>query len=400
MTKIEATKRSIWATGAVAAGYVIGYLSAFSTPVVIGNMMQRLGLSEQEVGAVVGLELMFIALATISLSIMAITPSLRIQSIVGALLALLGHGLTILTESLEWLLLARAVAGFGEGLILAGANRLGASLKNSDREFAIAQLALSVFTMFMLTTVPYSLDFYDYRSGSVGILLVIILFLPVIFRFPEPELDSSEELQSASKLSRFPSKAFGVPVLIAFALLSLADVAMWTFTEQIASGIGISTKTAGAVMGGATALGLCGAVTAAILGNRLGRLWPMVLGLGVLAFAVVGQVYARDVASYAVCLLSLNFVILFLTPFFLGTLSELDHSGSWATVSGVLIPIAFSLGPVLAGAVAESQSYVVLGWMTGCFAITALVLMVAVILHPKSPFRRHVGSENASFTPR
>jgi MFS family permease len=382
----------LWITLAVVSGYVIGYLSPFSMAVVVGSMMQELDLSERAVGVVVGVELLFIAIAAAALSAMSRAPDLRLQAVVGAVLALVGHAIVVVSDSLPLLLLARAIAGLGEGVVLSAANRLGATQLNPDRHFAFGQVGISVFTMVMVVTVPLFIDQYGYRAASFGLLLVICLWAPVLIRFPDacPEEVSEEECSNGSV--QFPFKRHGILVLSAFALMSIADVGMWIFVERIGALIGVATERVGLLLAGATALGLLGALGAAVIGSRWGRLRPMLFGLIALALANLGVVYASNLALYATSLMPLNMAILFLTPFFLGTLSVLDPRGSWTIASGILIPMSFSVAPVLIGAVAAAGSYIAVGWATSGCALVAMVLMVYVHLHPASSLSGSTGT--------
>ena len=161
--------------------------------------------------------------------------------------------------------------------------------------------------------------------------------------------------------------------------MNVADVAIWVFTEQIGVRIGISPNTIGLLLGIGTGLGLLGALLAAVISDRFGRLIPITIALLLLAASNIGLGQAETITGYAFSLLPLNLAILFLTPYFLGTLSSLDTHGSWTAATGVIGPLAYATGPLLAGMIIVDGSYSAVGWMTGGFSMAALFIMAYVL---------------------
>lgn len=385
MTK--AVDRALY--GPVAAGYVLGFISVFSIPVLIGSMMAGFGITETQIGIVVSVELAGIAASSLLLSGKISHLSLRNVALTGCIVAVVGHGLAVAADALWFFVVARAIAGFGEGAALAAANGAGAAARKPDKVFAVAQIAVSAFTMILVGLSPFVIAEWGYRAGILGIMGVFLLCVPAIFSFPaEPETVSAET--SLQDVSRFPNLFLGILTLAAFALMSIADVAMWVFTDRIGFHIGVSSETTGLLLSIATGLGLFGAFLAAVLSDRFGRLIPISIALLLLVASNIGLGHATSIAGYTVSLLPLNLMILFLTPYFLGTLSELDVHGSWTAASGVIGPLAFAAGPLLAGLVIVDESYAAVGWLTGGCAAVALIIMTYVLTAHKrgrrSPF--------------
>ena len=364
--------------GLVSAGYVMGYISAYSMPVFVGALMAGFGISEKEIGFIVSAELGGIAISSILLAGNIGRLNLRYVALLGCMIALLGHGITLAAGSLWFFVLARFFAGIGEGMVLAAGNGGGASASNPDRVFAVAQIAISIFTMLLVGLLPHVIGTWGYRGGILGIIVVIFLWFPVIFSFPASSAVESND-DSVKHGFRFPNLRFGVFTLGAFALMTVADVAIWVFSEQIGVRIGISPNTIGLLLGITTGLGLLGALLAAVISDRFGRLIPMTIALLLLAASNIGLGQAETFSGYAFSLLPLNLAILFLTPYFLGTLSGLDTHGSWTAATGVIGPLAFASGPLLAGMIIVDGDYSAVGWMTGGFSVAALFIMAYVL---------------------
>ena len=364
--------------GLVSAGYVMGYISAYSMPVFVSALMAGFGISEKEIGFIASAELGGIAISSILLAGKIGRLNLRHVALLGCMIALLGHGITLAAGSLWFFVLARFFAGLGEGMVLAAGNGGGASASNPDRVFAVAQIAISIFTMLLVGLLPHVIGTWGYRAGILGIIIVIFLWFPVIFSFPA---SSAVELNDGpvKHSFRFPNLRCGILILGAFALMTVADVAIWVFSEQIGARIDISPNTIGLLLGIATGLGLLGALLAAVISDRFGRLIPITIALLLLAASNIGLGQAETFSGYASSLLPLNLAILFLTPYFLGTLSVLDTHGSWTAATGVIGPLAYAVGPLLAGMIIIDRAYGAVGWMTGGFSMIALFIMAYVL---------------------
>ena len=195
--------------GLVSAGYVMGYISAYSMPVFVGALMAGFGISEKEIGFIVSAELGGIAISSILLAGNIGRLNLRYVALLGCMIALLGHGITLAAGSLWFFVLARFFAGIGEGMVLAAGNGGGASASNPDRVFAVAQIAISIFTMLLVGLLPHVIGTWGYRAGILGIIIVILLWFPVIFSFPA---SSAVELNDGpvKHSFRFPNLRCGI----------------------------------------------------------------------------------------------------------------------------------------------------------------------------------------------
>ena len=79
-----------------------------------------------------------------------------------------------------------------------------------------------------------------------------------------------------------------------------------------------------------------------------------------------------------IALLPLNWAILFLVPYFLGALADLDPRGSWTTLSGAVVSFAVALGPPVVGWLALSLGYATVSTIMGLCVLLALALMLVV----------------------
>ncbi|MBW2370525.1 MAG: MFS transporter [Deltaproteobacteria bacterium] len=179
--------------------------------------------------------------------------------------------------------------------------------------------------------------------------------------------------------AKFPHKPLGVIILIGILLVFLGDISLWSYTERIAAHIEIPVDTIGMILGATVIAGLTGGILAAVIDTRWGRCLPMTLGLLVLAMSIYFLPYARSTSTFILTMVAWNASYLFLLPYLMGTVSELDKDGSWAVMAASVQNIGAAVGPAIAGLVVLRWSYPGIGWFCGTGAMVALVLTLWVL---------------------
>ena len=111
---------------AVAAAQTLGYLGWTSSPIIIGGLIDVLGMTASAAGILVTSELAALAIASWVSAGAVGKYSRRIIGFTGAGLAFLGHALSSLIPPFEVLLLLRILAGIGQGITLAAGNAVAA----------------------------------------------------------------------------------------------------------------------------------------------------------------------------------------------------------------------------------------------------------------------------------
>ena len=258
-------------TAGVAAGYVAGYAGLYSFVVLVGPLMERFNLTEAGIGALFGLEMLALAIASVWFAGKGIVLNIRRFSLFGLLAIIAGYLVAMASMQLWQFALARFVIGLGEGLVLGAANSAGATAANSERVFGVAQLAISLATMLLVSTIPQLTVHWDYRAGMCLVLAVVLLTGYFLSFLPEHAVAEKPGIRKSS-LTRFPHLPLGILILLAFLLFSLADLSVWLFSERMGDRIGLSPTTIGLLLGVGTGLGLAGPVLAILLHVRYGRI--------------------------------------------------------------------------------------------------------------------------------
>ncbi len=374
----------------VAAGYVTGYAGPYSFVVLVGPLMERFDLTEAGIGALFGLEMLALASASVWFAYKGVGLNLRRCSLVGLGAIVLGYIYALLSAQLWQFALARFIIGLGEGLVLGAANSAGATASNSERVFGGAQLAISSATILLVSGIPPLTLYWDYQAG-IGLVLAVLLIMGLFLGYlPERALAEKPDNQ-VSSLNRLPHLPLGFLILLAFLLFSLADLSVWLFSERIGDQVGLPPTTIGLLLGVGTGIGLAGPVFAIFVHVRYGRILPFSIGLLLLAGSIFGITHAYNVQTYIVSLLPLNFAVLFLYPYFLGALSEIDPTGAWTTLSAPVVSFGLAVGPIIGGVLAAESGYETVGWFAGALTLGALGLMLVVL--NRAVFRNALSSE-------
>jgi predicted MFS family arabinose efflux permease len=122
---------------AVVAATSVGLMGANLQPMLIGAIMDGFSLTAGQAGLAGSVELGAIAVASLLIARRVSSLSRTRLALVGAVVTILGYGLSAAAPSFGLLVGARLVAGCGEGAILAAGNAAAASARDPDRLWAL-----------------------------------------------------------------------------------------------------------------------------------------------------------------------------------------------------------------------------------------------------------------------
>jgi predicted MFS family arabinose efflux permease len=369
----RATPRDSWRfLLAVVAAFGVAYAGVNALPLLLGSLVDGLGLDEAGAGALGSLELGGLAASSLLLASRVDRVSRRRLAIWGALGACAGHGLSALAGSFPVLVLARIAAGLGEGATIAAANSAVASVRDPDRLFAQASVLGGLIAAASLVALPYAIEPWGHSGGFGAIAGISILCVPFLFWLPTiPE-------SSATARGLPGRKLLGVATLGAILLFSAAQGALWAFSERIGIAIGFSREEVGLALGVTTLAGLAGGVIAAVLGTRGGRPMLLTVGLGANVVSTWMVVMAGTSELYLAGLLAWGIAFYFALPYLLGTAAALDPLGRWAAAAAGASAVGMALGPGVAGLVVSGSGYPALGGFVIACGLGAAVLILPV----------------------
>jgi predicted MFS family arabinose efflux permease len=360
---------------AVVGASAVGLAGTNVLPLLLGALSEGLALGAGATGLIGSVELAAVAIASLAAATQVHRWSRRGLALVGAGIALLGHVVSALVGDYGSLLLARGLAGLGEGLALAAANAASAGAPDPERLFAQVALVGGLGAAVLLAALPFATEGYGYPGGFGVLAGVCIGSVPLILWLPRPPAGGA-----AARVLTVVAGTRSVRMLIAALTLAAGEGALWAFTERIGNGIGLGATAIGGLLAACTAAGLGGAALASALGTRLGRVGPLALGLLLLGLATIALGQARGAGLYTAGLLAWGLSFFFVTPYLLGTAAALDRRGRVVAASSGMTSIGVALGPALGGFVVASAGMPALGWLVCGCAMAALALTAPVAL--------------------
>lgn len=359
---------------AVAAAQTLGYLGWTSSPIIIGGLIDVLGMTASAAGILVTSELAALAIASWVSAGAVGKYSRRIIGFTGAGLAFLGHALSSLIPPFEVLLLLRILAGIGQGITLAAGNAVAAGSDYPDKIFARVTTLVVFGIALQLFFLPYVTTPFGPAGGYLVLATLTLAVTPAFIFLSSPPNTGGQEIDKV-----LPNPGLGLLGIVAIGLIAVGQGSVWTFTERIATAAGLDAVAAGGILGAGTLLGIAGASLAVWLGTKHGRTIPITLGTCCIIAAIFILVNVPTSTAFSFGTISFIFIYWFVQPYFFGTLSALDNRGRWAASGGGAQIAGTAIGPAVGGLIVTSVSYAALGWLAIIIGLIGLVAILPVV---------------------
>lgn len=349
-------------------------------PLVVGGIIDSLGLTPSQAGLVTTVELGSAALVSIitSLNLHRLP---RYQATITAIVVVaIAHLLSVSMKHFGLFILFRFICGCAEGVIASTVTSTIATAKNPDRLTAML-LVFGGVTGVAFSTI---LNMANVKWGLAGIFGVLSLYcwgtLFVIrwIPFVAPTAGASSHPEG-----RWHSKTLAIPVLAGYFLWTTSEAALWAFAERFGRSIHLDATQIAVVMSSQSVAGLLGSGTCFLIGARFGRTLPLIACLSVAAalIALFGNI--QTLSGYAAAILVWQFVESLCIAYVYGILASLDAQGRWLGLLGAALPIGMAVGPFIGGLIVESGGYSILSTVVAaCYVVTILLMAPVSVVVP------------------
>ena len=359
--------------------WAMGLFGLYGQVQMLAPIMARFGALEGAVGQLYSVEnaAFFITILLVSGPLARVS---RVRTaLLGALLYAVGNVASANAGSLEALTLARMVAGVGSGFVVAAGTASAASARAPERVFAIVTVVHNLLLSAEFKVLPYVLTETDPASGYLMMAAVGVVMIPFLFWLQPPRgtQDANESL--VTLLLAAPNRRLAVVAILGLFIYETAQSGVFAFVDQLGIRAGIDKYARGDALSVTGFVGLIGGVFAFWVGSRLGRIWPILIGMGANVAAAIGLTLCEGATAYVALNLLWNVAYNFLTPYLMGALAALDDRGRWAVAGDALWNGGTVPGPWIAGLLVERGGYLplaVLSLVTGiiCMAMYTVVL--------------------------
>lgn len=360
---------------AMVAFSIIGNTPLAAQPMVIGALVDLLGLSQQQAGLVASAEL-----AGLSVGILAMLPLMRRErrmqfGLFSVLTLLLATGLTALQPGFGPLLAVRFCAGIGAAAAFSIYLNIASAHGRPERVFATVGACTIVYTGLINMIAPDLLGRFGF-SGLLGAIAAVValgaLTLPGV-RAP---------VEAVSGPTGFQQEGAGLQAVMALLVMMLllyaGHGAVWAYQERMGVAGGLQAREVGMILGFGTLLGgLSGSVVARMADIALGRVWPQYISLSLSIVAVAVLVMVPGMAGFAVAAGLIAFSWFYGLPYQMGMLAMRDVEGRAASAGLLASTLGMALGP-LAGAMLVNQGgHEVIGFFAASCYLVAMAIAVS-----------------------
>ena len=331
----------------------VGVFAIMAGPIMTEVLVGSLGLSAKSAGQIFAVEALGTALAPLAATLWMGRVRWRTAAIVALLIVIAGNIVSSYQTTAGALTVLRFAVGFlGQGTAFTLAIGIISSTSQKDRNFAFliaAQVVLGVLCFLLL---PLPKD-----AGVSGVLLPLaglaLLTLATVGWVPQPTAAAGSHGAAGSGGSVGP--AFIALAVMLIWCTGLGSI--WAFVKLIGSSGGIAPAQVGVALGISTGVATLGALAAAWLGDRIGRIIPVTVALLVQVAMIMLLQGQMSFLQFAVTAAVFQIFWNLTGPYLMGTIALSDNSGKIS----LLIPTAqiggFFLGPVIAGQFLKGQGF-------------------------------------------
>jgi predicted MFS family arabinose efflux permease len=360
---------------AFAAIWGTGLFSQAMSPFLVGTLISDGGLDPRQAGLVQSTELVAIAAMSLLLSFRIHRLSKRLLAISGALLVVTMHFLSAASIQLDYLMVCRGLAGVGAGLVLAAGNAFVAEASEPERLYGrICITAGVVFTM-TFSGMGFLAEAFGIRGIYVFEALWVGCMILLLRRLPNAGVSRA--------VARDDSQAVPLGltaiILTGALLFAICDVGVWSFSERIASSVGISTHDVGLALAASSVLGIVGASAVVVLGKRCGGMWPLVVGLALFALLCFTVMTATTPWMFLVAIIVYQAGFTFTVSYLYGTAAYMDPGGRVIVATSGAALIGAAIAPYAMGLVVRLVGFAVAGWYV-LFVLLLVGAMMASLL--------------------
>jgi predicted MFS family arabinose efflux permease len=313
-------------------------------PFIFGGVIKSVGVDAASATFATSGEISMIALASLLVSVTLRFLSPRLTAFAGLMLAITGHILSIYSPSFEVMLLARGLAGFGEGLCMGIGFATLAQIAGGTKLLAYSSGIVSALSLLSFQLVPVMQP----ALGPVAIfwfmLTVALLCLPLTLWIPKSKIVQSQTSGSVGAILNTRSLSI---FFIAF-LASAGSNTLWLYFEQAGTSVGLTLKDVGLLGSIILAPTLLVPFVVNFIFSRTKSIIPILVGSIVSGVAAFYYAKYESQLLFAVVVISMAFLYVFLLSYIRVFSAHIDHTGRTTAAIGSADSLGMVIGPIFA----------------------------------------------------
>jgi MFS family permease len=343
-------------------------------PVYAGAAAVSLHLDDSQVGSLASADFAGLALASLFAPLWIRRVNWRVAASVGLTLMLLGNFASVYVDTFSNLLTIRFLTEFACGGVASIGLASLADTTKTDRNFAIAIAAQTVFGSAALLGLPYLVERWGLDSVFVSLNVVTLLVFPCIRFLTAQGKDHEAEMAVHRSIVVLP-----ILGLIGMTLFFANIGALWAYIERIGSAAGLLATYIGQSLAFSNAVALGGALAAAWIGDRFGHLRPMIL-VAVLQLTALALLNVRlDAATFIIALSIYSFFWNFAIPYQMTVTANADPTGRLIVLATAFQGAGAALGPGLVAWLVKPNTFGAVYLVAAACSVACLLVFSIVI---------------------
>ena len=333
--------------GALAALVTLGTAGVttfLAMPVIAAALVNDLGASERDVG-------LFSTIQLITLSVGCLVSTFlprghcRRHGLIALMVMILCDALCLLRPEWMLFLMLRGLGGGAGGLAVSQATAAMAQTRNPERSFGLFLALQTVVAVLCVYSMPAIIAGFGFHAGY-GLLLGFSALALLLVRaaLPEAEVTQAHRLHPGNAMADWLRSAGLLASILCF---FIGVGVLWTFLALLGQGIGLDAGQVALCLAISKVVAFAASFLPGIVGNRFGRLGPILLSVMVLVSGT--QLYGASAgfAGFvaATALFSLGWYVIY--PFQLGALGQVDRDGRPMLAAAALTGAGLGIGPAL-----------------------------------------------------
>jgi predicted MFS family arabinose efflux permease len=348
---------------------VVGASTFNVLPLLTAGAANTLGFSERQVGI---LSLM-ICVGSGASSLLA---GLWVRSVHWPRTAAVALGGMLVTISLTMMMhrywafvLMQGAAGFFAGAIFCLALTILSDREDSARSFGVSTAMQVTYQVAALLAGPVLL-----RSGGLNSVLLLLAIPAGLAMLLTPLLPTHGRTVLHSQVRRGLLAPATVIALIGYGVFFVNAGAFWTYVELIGQARGMTPRVVANSVAASVSAGVLGGLLAWALGNRLGRLWPLMIATTLTVAAALLLIASSTTAAFVVSGMLYFFAWNYSYAYQLDVVNAVDVTGRGVAVTQVFGFLGVAAGAGVAAYFVRPGDYSAVTWLV----IVAVCLSTAL----------------------
>ena len=351
-------------------------------PSILGALVDYQGLSLDVAGRLISYNFWGATASTVVAIFILHRPgwNLRTTMLVCLLLVVVTSGASVwFAGNVPALAAVRFVNGLGAGLGFTVSCVAAVSTPRIERTYAVLYGSPFLISGAGLAFLPYVYQVAGIEGAFYGMGLINLLAIAMLPFFPRSVLNPDD---ASGASIHGPERGTRILVMLALTALLLHYVfnsGIWAYFERLGVAAGMAPETAGVILGPAMSAAIVGMVAASILGDRLGYIKPIYIGLAVITASTFALLFSASELVFGIGTALFNASITFVTPYMIAILALLIPSGFGVTAANIATVTGFSAGPFLISFLIAGGDFTLSILVTAAGFVIVLILLMTFV---------------------